>query len=192
MHLKIRKSTSLEELIRGCRKNSPRSQRELFERYSSRMLGICRRYINNLADAEDIMINGFMKIFERINQFQGTGSFEGWMVRIMVNESLTFIRRNKNMSVEVSLEKAEPEPDYSFMHTNLDTDQLLKIIDEMPVGYQTVFNLYVMEGYSHKDIGKMLDISEGASKSQLSRAKAYLRHQLLIIEQELKKKSHEK
>ncbi len=192
MHLKIRKSTSLEEIIKGCEKNNPRSQRELFVRYSPRMLGICRRYISNLVDAEDIMIEGFMKILENINQFKGSGSFEGWMIRIMVNESLSFIRRNKNMSVEVSLEKAEPKPDYSFVYSNFNNDQLLKLIDDMPVGYQTVFNLYVMEGYTHKEIGALLNITEGASKSQLSRAKAYLRQRFLIFQQELKKRSHEK
>jgi RNA polymerase sigma-70 factor (ECF subfamily) len=192
MKLKINKSATLEELIRGCRKNNSLAQRELFERYSSRMLGICRRYINNLGDAEDIMINGFMKIFDKIGQYTGAGSFEGWMSRIMVNESLTHIRRNRNMSVEVSIEKAVHEPDYSSTLDHMETEQLLKLIDGMPIGYRTVFNLFVLEGYSHKEIAEMLDIAEGASKSQLSRAKSYLRDQIFIIEQELKNKHHEK
>ncbi len=192
MKLKINKSASLEELIRGCRKNNSLAQRELFDRYSSRMLGICRRYVNNLGDAEDIMVNGFMKIFDKIGQYTGAGSFEGWMSRIMINESLTHIRRNRNMSVEVSIEKAVHEPDYSSTLDHMEAEQLLKLIDGMPIGYRTVFNLFVLEGYSHKEIAAMLDITEGASKSQLSRAKSYLRDQIFIIEQELKNKHHEK
>jgi RNA polymerase sigma-70 factor (ECF subfamily) len=156
------------------------------------MLGICRRYVGNLGDAEDIMVNGFMKIFDKINQYSGIGNFEGWMSRIMVNESLTHIRRNKNMSVEVSIEKASYEMDYPSVLDPLDAEQLLKWIDEMPVGYRTVFNLYALEGYSHKEIAEMLNISEGASKSQLSRAKSCLREKIYNMEQELKNKRHER
>jgi RNA polymerase sigma-70 factor (ECF subfamily) len=192
MKLNIKKSATLDDLIHGCRKNKSNSQRELFDRYSSRMLGICRRYVSNLGDAEDILTGGFMKIFDKIDQYRGVGSFEGWMIRIMVNESLSFIRKNKNMSVEVSIEKAEYELDYSNTLEKLHVEQLLKLIDEMPVGYRTVFNLYVLEGYSHREIAEMLDIAEGASKSQLSRAKAFLRHRIFTMEQELKNKSHEK
>jgi len=192
MKLKIKKSATLDELISGCRKDNSNSQRELFERYSSRMLGVCRRYVSNLEDAEDIMTGGFMKIFEKIGQYRGEGSFEGWMTRIMVNESLSHIRKNKNMSVEVSIEKAEYELNYSSTLEKLHAEQLLKMIDEMPVGYRTVFNLFVVEGYSHKEIAEMLDIAEGASKSQLSRAKAFLREKIVTLEQEMINKSHEK
>jgi RNA polymerase sigma factor (sigma-70 family) len=192
MKLKIKKSATLDELIRGCRKKNAAAQREMFDRYSSRLLGVCRRYVGNVGDAEDIMINGFMKIFDKIGQYTGEGNFEGWMTRIMINESLTFIRRNKNMSVEVSLEKAQQAPDYSAVLENWDAGQLLKLVEEMPVGYRTVFNLYVMEGYSHREIADLLNISEGASKSQLSRSKAYLRGKIYEIEQESKNKQYEK
>ncbi len=192
MKLRIRKSSNLEEIVKGCKKHSSSAQRELFNRYSPRMLALCRRYVSSIGDAEDIMINGFMKIFEKIDQFKGAGSFEGWMTRVMVNESLTHIRKNKNMSVEVSIEKADMEPDYSMAHEHMDADQLLRLIDELPVGYRMVFNLYVMEGYSHKEISRMLGISEGASKSQLSRAKAFLRNSIVKIEQEMKARNHEK
>lgn len=192
MRLKVRKSTGLEEIIQGCRLRKATAQRELFNRYSSRLLGIIRRYVGSIGEAEDILINGFMKIFERIDQYSGEGSFEGWVTRIMVNESLTFIRKNKNMSIEVSLEKAEKHPDYSFAQERLQAEQLLSMIDDLPVGYRTVFNLYVMEGYSHNEISEMLQISEGASKSQLSRAKACLRKQIALLEMEMKRKSHEK
>jgi RNA polymerase sigma-70 factor (ECF subfamily) len=192
MKLKVKKSATLDELVRGCRKNNSNAQRELFERYSSRMLGLCRRYVSVLSDAEDIMTEGFMKIFNKIDQYKGDGSFEGWMTRIMINESLSYIRKNKNMSVEVSIENAGSELNYSATLEELQVEQLLKLIDEMPVGYRTIFNLSVMEGYSHREIAELLGITEGASKSQLSRAKAFLRQKIITMEQESKNKSHEK
>ena len=192
MGLKIKKSVSIDDIIKGCRRGNSNAQEELFGRFSARLLGICRRYVGDLAEAEDIMINGFMKIFDKINQFKGEGSFEGWMIRIMVNESLTFIRKNKSMSVEVSIEKAEREPNYEIVSDNYDTDQLLKLVDELPIGYRTVFNLYVMEGYSHKEISKLLGVSTNASKSQLSRARAQLRQKVLLMEKTLKRKHHGK
>ena len=138
------------------------------------------------------MIGGFMKIFEKIHQFKGAGSFEAWMTRIMVNDSLTYIRRNKSMSVNVSIESADKEPDYAMAGTRLDTDQLLCMVDDLPIGYRTVFNLYVMEGYSHKEIAELLKISEGASKSQLSRAKVQLKGKILSMEGKMKNQNHGK
>jgi len=192
MRLKINKSASLEEIVKGCRKRNSRAQTELYNRFSGRFLGICRRYIGSIDEAEDIMIGGFMKIFEKIHQFKGEGSFEAWMTRIMVNDSLTYIRRNKSMSVNVSIESADKEPDYAMAESSLDTDQLLSMVDELPIGYRTVFNLYVMEGYSHKEIAKLLKISEGASKSQLSRAKAQVKGKILTMEEKMKKQNHGK
>ena len=192
MRLKINKSASLEEIVRGCRKRNSKAQTELFNRFSGRFLGICRRYVGSIDEAEDIMISGFMKIFDKIQQFKGEGSFEAWMTRIMVNESLTFIRRNKNMSVNVSIENADKEPNYTLAEANLDTGQLLTLVDELPIGYRTVFNLYVMEGYSHKEIADLLKISEGASKSQLSRAKVQLKSKVLSMEEKMKKQNHGK
>ena len=138
------------------------------------------------------MISGFMKIFEKIHQFKGEGSFEAWMTRIMVNESLSFIRRNKNMWLNVSIESADKEPDYKMADSQLDAEQALLLIDELPIGYRTVFNLYVMEGYSHKEIGELLQITSGASKSQLSRAKARLKSKILALEEKMKKRNHGK
>jgi RNA polymerase sigma-70 factor (ECF subfamily) len=192
MWLKVNKSISLEEIVKGCRKRHSKAQTELFNRFSGRYLGICRRYVGSVDEAEDIMINGFMKIFEKIHQFKGEGSFEAWMTRIMVNESLTFIRRNKSMSVNVSIENVNKEPDYSAAESNLDSEQILALVDELPIGYRTVFNLYVMEGYSHKEIGALLNISEGASKSQLSRAKVQLKGKILSFEEKMKKQDHGK
>ncbi len=192
MRLKLNKSASLEEVVKGCRKGYPKAQTELFNRFSGRFTGICRRYVGTVDQAEDIMISGFMKIFEKIRQYKGEGSFEGWMTRIMVNESLSYIRRNKNMWLNVSIEKAEREPDYKMADSKLDKEQVLFLIDELPIGYRTVFNLYVMEGYSHREIGDLLQITEGASKSQLSRAKVQLKSKILALEEKMKKRNHGK
>jgi len=135
-----------------------------------------------LQEAEDILVCGFTKVFRKIDQFKGDGSFEGWIRRIMVNESLTYIRKNKSMFLEVEIEKAEREPDYTQMHNQLEVEDLQKIIDQLPTGYKTVFNLYAIEGFSHKEIAEKLGINENTSKSQLSRARVHLQKLLLQAE----------
>jgi len=193
MTLNINKSTSEEELVRKCLMHDYKAQRVLYDRYSGKMMGVCLRYIKDRGEAEGVMVGGFMKVFEKISQFSHQGSFEGWIRRIMVNEALSYIRRNKSMSVEVDIEKASEQPDFQFLGETLEEMELLELIHELPVGYRTVFNMYAIEGYSHKEIGEMLDISENTSKSQLSRARSWLRQKLLANEKELKKKfkSHE-
>ena len=185
--LKIHQSSE-EQLIRDCSKNKPSAQRELFDRHSPTMFGICLRYIKEPHLAEEVMITGFTKIFEKIHQFKFEGSFEGWMKRVMVNESLTYIRKNKYMYLEVDIEQLDREPDYGMLSEQLEADDLLKIIQELPIGYRTVFNLYAIEGYSHKEIAKQLGISENTSKSQLSRARALLQKQLVKNEEVLNAK----
>lgn len=133
-------------------------------------------------EAEDVMVAAFTKIFERVNQFKNEGSFEGWIRRIMVNESLTYLRKNKSMYVETDIEAAEREPDYTKLENQLEADDLLKLIGELPAGYRIVFNLYAMDGYSHKEIADQLGISENTSKSQLSRARIFLQKRLLELE----------
>lgn len=146
------------------------------------MFAVCRRYVIELQEAEDILICGFTKAFKKIDQFKGEGSFEGWVRRIMVNEALTYIRRNKSMYLEVEIEKAGLEPDYQQMNTQLEVEDLQKLIDRLPTGYKTVFNLYAIEGFSHKEIATELGISENTSKSQLSRARNHLKKLLLELE----------
>lgn len=171
-----------DELIAKCRNNDAQAQKMLYEFHSAKMFGVCLRYIKDHDQAEDVMISGFVKVFEKINQFKNEGSFEGWIRRIMVNESLTFIRKNKSMYLEVDIEYAEKEPDYSTLNNHLETEDLLKLIHSLPTGYQTVFNLYAIEGYSHKEIAEALNISENTSKSQLSRARTLLQRMLLELE----------
>ena len=182
MALKIHKSEE-EHLVEKCRNQDPQAQKTVYDKYASKMLGICYRYIRDGDQAEDVMIGGFVKVFNRIQQFQADGSFEGWIRRIMVNEALTFIRRNKNMYLEVDIEAADKEPDYTALDTALEEKDLLKFVHDLPTGYRTVFNMYAIEGYSHKEIAKQLGISENTSKSQLSRARVLLQKQLLKAEE---------
>ena len=143
------------------------------------MYGICYRYVRDAAEAEDILIIAFTRIFEKINQFKSEGSFEGWIRRIIVNEALTHLRRNRSMYLETDLEQVDREPDYDKLHDHLEEEDLLKMIQELPTGYRIVFNLYAIEGYSHKEIANQLGISENTSKSQLSRARTYLQKMLV-------------
>ena len=152
------------------------------------MFSVCRRYVMQLQEAEDILVCGFTKVFQKLDQFKGQGSFEGWVRRIMVNEALTFIRRNKSMYLEVEIEKASREPDFQKLSDQLEVEDLEKMIDRLPMGYKTVFNLYAIEGFSHKEIAEKLGISENTSKSQLSRARVHLQRLLLNAEQSMNEK----
>ncbi len=152
------------------------------------MFSVCRRYVMQLQEAEDILVCGFTKVFQKLDQFKGQGSFEGWVRRIMVNEALTFIRRNKSMYLEVEIEKASLEPDLQKLSDQLEVEDLEKMIDRLPMGYKTVFNLYAIEGFSHREIAEKLGISENTSKSQLSRARVHLQRLLLDAEQSMNEK----
>lgn len=177
MKLTIHRSIE-QDLITGCRRREGNAQRKLYDLYSSRMYAVGYRYVKNPMEAEDILITSFTKIFERIDQFKGDGSFEGWIRRIVVNESLTFLRRNRSMYLETDIEQADREPDYSQLDNQLEAEDLLKMIQELPPGYRVVFNMYAIDGYSHKEIADHLGISENTSKSQLSRARTYLQKML--------------
>ena len=183
MNLTIKKSITLESLVEQCRNQDGRAQRMLYERLSSKMLGVCRRYIGDALEAEGVLVHGFLKVFNKINQFSGTGNFEGWVRRIMVNESLLYLRKNKSMYLEVDIEEARTEPDYGQAAYLFEERELMEMIDKLPMGYRTVFNLYAIEGYSHKEISEQLNINENTSKSQLSRARALLKNEVLRREQ---------
>jgi RNA polymerase sigma factor (sigma-70 family) len=181
MHLKIYRAKQ-DELIEGCLRRDSSAQRLLYDQYSSKMYGLCCRYVKGSMDAEDILVSAFMKVFDKIHQFKNEGSFEGWIRKIVVNEALTYLRRNRSMYVEIDLEQADYEPDYQSLSDHLETEDLLRIIQELPTGYRIVFNLYAIDGYSHKEIADQLGISENTSKSQLSRARVYL--QKVLAEQD--------
>ncbi|MGB3466107.1 MAG: sigma-70 family RNA polymerase sigma factor [Cyclobacteriaceae bacterium] len=188
MTLSINKSITEEKLITGCLKGKTWAQKALYDRYSSLLLAICIRYLKDRNDAEDVMIQGFMKVYSNLHKFRGEGSFEGWIKRIIVNDCLSYIRKNRSMYVETEIEKAENNPDCSFLDKNLEVDDLMAMIGKLPSGYRTVFNLYAIEGYSHAEIAEQLEISVNTSKSQLSRARSYLQRELLAAERQLNKK----
>lgn len=167
-----------DELIKGCLRHDRNAQQQLFDLYSSKMYGICYRYVRHAMEAEDVLVTAFAKVFERISQFKGEGSFEGWIRRIVVNEALTCLRKSRAMYLETELEQAERQPDYNKLCDHLEAEDLLKMIQDLPAGYRLVFNMYAIDGYAHKEIAALLGISENTSKSQLSRARAYLQKML--------------
>jgi RNA polymerase sigma-70 factor (ECF subfamily) len=178
------------ELIQGCQRQDREAQHALYRMYSAKMHALCCRYVKDRMEAEDVLVTAFTRIFEKIDQFKGEGSFEGWIRRVMVNESLTYLRRNKNMYLETDIEAAAYEPDYHQLENQLEADDLLKMIESLPVGYRTVFNLYSIDGYSHQEIADQLGISENTSKSQLSRARALLQKKLMDLEKDLIQKTN--
>lgn len=164
-----------EEIVQGCIKNNALAQKHLYDKFSRKMMGVCLRYSQNTEEAEDVLQNGFISVFQNIESFKGAGSFEGWIRRIMVNTALTNIRKNKKLMQNIELDSVEYMlPSSNSVSESYGAKDLLKIIQTLPPGFQTVFNLYAIEGYSHKEIGDLLGISEGTSKSQYSRAKAHL------------------
>jgi RNA polymerase sigma factor (sigma-70 family) len=167
-----------EEMIQGCIRRERSAQKRLYEAFSPKMYAICCRYIKDSMEAEDVLVTAFTKILERINQYKFEGSFEGWVRRVVVNEALTYLRRNRSMYLETELEAADREPDYQSLSDHLETEDLMNMIQELPAGYKIVFNLYALDGYSHKEIAEQLNISENTSKSQLSRARVYLQNLL--------------
>lgn len=173
-----------EQIVQGCIQKNAIAQKHLYEKFARKMMGVCLRYADNHEEAEDVLQNGFVSVFQNIESFKGTGSLEGWVRKIMVNTALTNIRKNKKLKQNIELESVEfMLPSTNHIHENFAAKDLLKIIQTLPTGFKTVFNLYAIEGYSHKEIGDMLGISEGTSKSQYSRAKAYLQ-KLIPIDRE--------
>lgn len=170
-------------MISGCREGDNKSQKMLYDKYAGLLLAVCRRYILRMEDAEDVMIEGFFKIFSNISQYDHRGSFEGWMKRIMVNEALMWIRKRKLVFAEMNEQiSAAEDTDELPDDIEIGENEILKLLDALPEGYKTVFNLYVMEEYKHREIADLLNISINTSKSQLILAKKKLK-QLLEAKQ---------
>ncbi|QKZ11471.1 RNA polymerase sigma factor [Spirosoma sp. KUDC1026] len=176
--------TTEAQLIAALKRGENRAHKLVYERFSGKMLAVCTRYCTNRDDAEEVMLDGFMRVFEKIGQFREDGSFEGWIRRIMVTESLMFLRRNKQLRQEVALDDMLIEPDYDWADATLNENDLLGLIGQLPEGYRSIFNLYAIESYTHAEIAELLGISEGTSKSQLSRARALLQASLKKLEQQ--------
>ena len=171
-----------EKIIQGLKNEDRQAQQWLYDKYSPILLGICRRYVKVMEDAEDVLIDTFFKIFTNIQQYKGAGSFEGWMKRIAVNESLMFLRKNHNFRLTVEISNVEIATKSSALE-NLQERDVMALLQKLPTGYRTVFNMYVVEGYKHREIAEILNISINTSKSQLILAKKRLR--TLLANQEL-------
>jgi RNA polymerase sigma factor (sigma-70 family) len=162
------------QMVEALKRGDGKAQRQLYDKYSARFLALCMRYIQNDMAAEDVMIEGFMKIFEKIDQYKGDGSFEGWLKRLVTNEALMYLRSHKKIEIDIENSEAQYISSSETADANLETDELMTMIAQLSTGYRTVFNMYAIEGYSHAEIAKELGISEGTSKSQLHRARALL------------------
>ena len=173
------------DLIDGCRRNNRAAQKALYDRMAGKMMAVCCRYVKDRMEAEDILVTSFTKVFERIDQFKGDGSFEGWVRRIVVNESLSYLRKNKTMYLETDLENADREGSQQALDTDLEAEDLLRMIAELPPGYKMVFNLYAIDGFSHQEIAEQIGITESTSKSQLSRARMHLQAKLQKLEESM-------
>ena len=168
--------SSLKELIAGCKKGDRRSQEQLYRKYSGILFGICLKYSRNKTEAEDNLHDSFMTIYDKIGQFKSKGSFEGWMKRITVNTVLQKYRKEQHLNV-VSDNLME-EYDIDNLYENINLQTLLRYIQELPNKYRLTFNLYVLDGYSHKEISEKLGTSLGTSKSNLARARMILREKI--------------
>lgn len=165
---------TLDELIIQCKKQDAKAQGELYNRYSSILFSICLRYSPNYAEAEDSLQDSFITIFAKVEQFKDKGSFEGWMKRVTVNTVLQKYRKQRVFDI-VREDQIKEEIDLQVEDDGIPLDFLLKIIQELPDRYRLVFTMYVMDDYSHKEIGQMLGISDGTSKSNLARARMILK-----------------
>jgi len=184
-YLEMTESTTnqnLNNLLNECLKNNSKAQYSLYNHYSKKIFGVCLRYAKNSTDAEDILQEGFIKVFRYLKDYSGKGSFEGWLRRIMITTALNYYKKKNLLNKEV-----DPETTRVSLHSDdevlstMTHEELLDLIRELPFGYQTVFNLNTIEGYSHKEISEMMNISVNTSKSQLSRAKHSLRKRLNSI-----------
>ena len=162
------------DLIVGCLEGNRRMQEELYRRFSPRMYAVCLRYAGNTEEAEDILQEGFVKVFKKLDSFRSEGSFEGWIRRIFVNTAIEHFRRKRYLMPVTEKEENTIEGKYLSILDDLAARDIMALVQELSPGYRTVFNMYVVEGYTHKEIADMLGISEGTSKSQLSRAKVIL------------------
>lgn len=171
-----------EQLLEKCLQNDRKAQNKLYTKYSSRLFGTCLMYAKNYTDAEDILQEGFIKIFKYLKDFRNEGHFEGWMRKVMVTTAINFYKRknllNKDIDPEYVNTPSLATPDAISLISN---EELLSIVQELPEGYRMVFNLNSIEGYSHKEISEIMNISVNTSKSQLSRARNALQHKLLHL-----------
>jgi RNA polymerase sigma-70 factor (ECF subfamily) len=185
--------TPESDLINGCLQGDRRMQEELYRRFSPRMYAVCLRYAGSAEEAEDILQEGFIKVFKKMESYRGDGSFEGWIRRIFVNTAIEHFRRKRYLQPVTEKEENTLEGNYLSVLDELAERDILALVQQLSPGYRTVFNMYVVEGYTHKEIGDIMGISEGTSKSQLSRAKVILQEMVkkFLEEKRIKEQRHE-
>lgn len=168
-----------EKIIEGCKKGDRRSQKELYDRFAPKMMAICLRYMGDKETAVDVLQEGFLTVFSKLDTYSGEGSLEGWVRKIFVNTALMSLRKNDVLKESEDIESAwSLTSDDTSAVQNLSYKELIRIISGLPAGFRTVFNMYVIEGYSHKEIGEALGISEVTSRSQLQRARMMLQDKI--------------
>ncbi|MDP4266180.1 MAG: sigma-70 family RNA polymerase sigma factor [Bacteroidota bacterium] len=173
-----------EDLVNECLKNNTKAQEQLYKRFASKMYGICLRFVRYRIEADDILQDGFVKVFENLKYFRADGSLEGWIKRIMVNTAINYYNKNTvQQDNETDIDSPGSMGQNELIDENIishiSRNELLEIINELADGYRMVFNLYVIDGYNHKEIGEIMNISENTSKSQLSRARKILQEKIL-------------
>ncbi|MFP5042017.1 RNA polymerase sigma factor [Parasediminibacterium sp. JCM 36343] len=173
---------SEHELIKGCVEQNPNTQRLLFEQYAGKFMTICLRYATDVMEAEDMMQEGFVRIFTHLHQFKFEGSFEGWMRRIVVNVCLKHLQKRKIQFKELAEDSRNEPALHPYTYSSIGEDELLKLISRLPDGYRMVFNLNVVEGYSHEEIAVLLGIQASTSRSQLVKARKMLQNQIIQLE----------
>ena len=180
-----------EAIQQGCLKNEAAAQRELYNRYSPKMLAVCYRFAHNREDAEDMLQEGFIKVFSQIHTFQNKGAFEGWIRRIIVHTCINNLKKNKRFNESLDIVHASGvQVREESVPSIVQAKQIVECIRILPIGYRTVLNLYAIEGYSHKEISDMLDIEESTSRSQYTRAKQMLEE--ILIRKKILTKPREK
>jgi len=176
---------SLEKLINKCKRKDKKAQSEIYQLYTGKLFALCLKYSRNYQEAQDNLQNGFITIFDKIEQYNFKGSFEGWLKRIIINTALQTYRE-KNV-LNLVTEEIPDEVTVEIDEEQISLEFLLKLIQELPNRYRLVFNLYVLDGYPHKEVASMLNISEGTSKSNLSRARLILRDKIELNQSQIKK-----
>lgn len=182
---------TLEDIIKDCKEGKRKAQKMLYEKFYRQMLGICLRYCSSKPEAEDVMLTGFMNIFTKIESYKGSGAFEGWMKKVMINTAIDNYRKQKKHIDHNEIAEFEEElSEDIFLPESLSIDEILGMVQKLPSGYRTVFNLYAIEGFSHQEIAEMLGVSVNTSKTQLFKARKLLQNSILKINMEMQSRNN--
>ncbi len=180
--MKLAKTYTINDLLEGCKAGDRKMQELLYKQTASKMMVVCMRYAKDRMEAEDVLQMGYVKVFRKIKEYRGDGSFEGWIRRVMVNTAIESYRKNQRGLQVVEIEAAYEQPSAGFDFSRLGMQDLMRVIQKLADGYRIIFNMYAIEGYSHREIAETLGITEGASKSQLSRARSILKEEIIKME----------